>query len=58
VVETMNQVFIRDGSQPIISGIIMAGSAEFKTVVSEADFIDYRLKPLILGVIDTSYGGE
>ncbi len=35
----------------------MAGYADFKNRVSEANEFDFRLKPLILKVVDVAYGG-
>jgi peptide chain release factor subunit 1 len=36
----------------------MAGSADFKTVVSESDLFDMRLKATLVACYDVSYGGE
>lgn len=36
----------------------MAGSADFKTVISESDFFDKRLQEVVLAVYDVSYGQE
>ena len=36
----------------------MAGSADFKTVISESDMFDKRLQEVIIAVFDVSYGGE
>eukprot|EP00199_Chlamydomonas_sp_CCMP681_P001051 CAMPEP_0119108590 /NCGR_PEP_ID=MMETSP1180-20130426/15250_1 /TAXON_ID=3052 ORGANISM="Chlamydomonas cf sp, Strain CCMP681" /NCGR_SAMPLE_ID=MMETSP1180 /ASSEMBLY_ACC=CAM_ASM_000741 /LENGTH=442 /DNA_ID=CAMNT_0007094219 /DNA_START=35 /DNA_END=1363 /DNA_ORIENTATION=- len=41
-----------------VSGLIMAGSADFKTELSQSDLFDPRLQAAILGVVDVSYGGE
>lgn len=41
---------------PNVSGIIFAGSAEFKTELSE--LIDQRLLPIMKGVLDVAYGGK
>jgi peptide chain release factor subunit 1 len=41
-----------------VSGIIMAGSADFKTVLSNSDLFDRRLSSKILKIVDVSYGGE
>ncbi len=36
----------------------MAGNAGFKTELSETDMLDKRLLPMIIAVLDVSYGGE
>jgi peptide chain release factor subunit 1 len=41
-----------------VSGIIMAGSADFKTVLSGSELFDGRLAAKILKIVDVSYGGE
>jgi len=41
-----------------VSGLILAGSADFKTVLSETDMFDSRLKAKIIKIVDVSYGGE
>lgn len=41
-----------------VTGIIMAGSADFKTVLSNSDLFDGRLAAKILKIVDVSYGGE
>ncbi|KAJ1404892.1 Peptide chain release factor eRF1/aRF1, partial [Sesbania bispinosa] len=45
-------------SQPNVSGLILAGSADFKTELSQSDMFDPRLQAKILNVVDVSYGGE
>lgn len=40
------------------SGLVLAGSADFKTELSQSDMFDQRLQAAILGVVDVSYGGE
>ncbi|KAF9588359.1 hypothetical protein IFM89_008789 [Coptis chinensis] len=39
-------------------GLILAGSADFKTELSQSDMFDPRLQAIILNVVDVSYGGE
>lgn len=41
-----------------VSGLILAGSADFKTELSQSELFDQRLAVKILKVIDVSYGGE
>ncbi|CAA0809911.1 Eukaryotic peptide chain release factor subunit 1-3 [Striga hermonthica] len=45
-------------SQPNVAGLILAGSADFKTELSQSDMFDPRLQAKILNVVDVSYGGE
>lgn len=39
-------------------GLILAGSGEFKTELSQSDMFDSRLRTKIMKVLDISYGGE
>ena len=41
-----------------VSGLILAGSAEFKNVLYDSEVFDGRLKAKVLKVVDVSYGGE
>jgi peptide chain release factor subunit 1 len=43
---------------PNVAGLVLAGSADFKTQLSETDMLDKRLHPVIVAVVDVSYGGE
>ncbi|KAL2896816.1 Eukaryotic peptide chain release factor subunit 1-3 [Bienertia sinuspersici] len=53
------QLFINpETSQPNVSGLILAGSADFKTELSQSEMFDPRLQAKILKVVDVSYGGE
>eukprot|EP00245_Coleochaete_scutata_P009327 TRINITY_DN3046_c0_g1_i1.p1 TRINITY_DN3046_c0_g1~~TRINITY_DN3046_c0_g1_i1.p1 ORF type:complete len:438 (+),score=119.27 TRINITY_DN3046_c0_g1_i1:261-1574(+) len=45
-------------SQPNVAGLILAGSADFKTELSQSDMFDQRLQAKVLNVVDVSYGGE
>ncbi|XVF23169.1 hypothetical protein REPUB_Repub13aG0014200 [Reevesia pubescens] len=45
-------------NQPNVIGLILAGSAELKTDLSQSQLFDSRLKYKILKLIDISYGGE
>ena len=51
------QNFISD-SVPNVKGIVMAGSADFKTVVQNSGFWDKRFQGLVIGTYDVSYGFE
>ncbi|KAF5775171.1 putative 50S ribosomal protein L30e [Helianthus annuus] len=44
--------------RPIVSGLILAGSDDFKTELSKSKMFDPRLKARILNLVDVSYGGE
>ncbi|KAG0451259.1 hypothetical protein HPP92_026334 [Vanilla planifolia] len=57
--ELATQFFINPAtSQPNVSGLILAGSADFKTELSQSDMFDPRLQAKIINVVDVSYGGE
>ena len=43
---------------PNVCGLVLAGSAAFKNELSESDIFDKRLKPIIVKIVDVSYGGE
>mmetsp|Transcript_30252 Transcript_30252/g.71965 ORF Transcript_30252/g.71965 Transcript_30252/m.71965 type:complete len:459 (+) Transcript_30252:108-1484(+) len=57
VAEMCAQVFITN-DRVNVTGLVVAGSAEFKTVLIEAERFDQRLAAKILTVVDVSYGGE
>lgn len=57
VAELSTQLFLTN-DRPNVSGIILAGLAEFKNDLSESDLFDQRLKRIILSIVDVSYGGE
>lgn len=54
--ESVRMFIVND--KVIVSGLILAGSAEFKVVLSESDMFDGRLKAKIIKIVDVSYGGE
>ncbi|KAI0500052.1 hypothetical protein KFK09_018260 [Dendrobium nobile] len=57
--ELATQFFINPAtSQPNVAGLILAGSADFKTELSQSDMFDPRLQAKIINVVDVSYGGE
>ena len=41
-----------------VTGLVLAGSADFKTELSQSDMFDPRLAAKIIKVVDVSYGGE
>jgi len=57
VAELAVQFYITN-DKPNVSGLIVAGSADFKSELSASDMFDQRLKAIILKVVDVSYGGD
>ena len=57
VAEFAVQHYITDDKVNVV-GIVMAGSADFKTELSQSDMLDGRLQAKILKIVDVSYGGE
>jgi len=41
-----------------VTGLVLAGSADFKTELSQSDMFDQRLVAKVIKVVDVSYGGE
>jgi len=58
VAEGCVQHFIGTDSQPNVSGLILAGLADFKNDLCNSDMFDQRLKRIVIDVVDTSYGFE
>ncbi|KAF7813444.1 Eukaryotic peptide chain release factor subunit 1-3 [Senna tora] len=57
--ELATQFFINPATnQPNVAGLILAGSADFKTELSQSNMFDPRLQAKILKVVDVSSGGE
>jgi len=57
VAEVATQMFISN-DKVNIAGLILAGSADFKTELSQSDMFDPRLQGKIIKMVDISYGGE
>jgi peptide chain release factor subunit 1 len=57
VAESATAVFITN-DRPNVKGLILAGSAEFKNDLQKSDLFDIRLQPIVLKLVDISYGGE
>jgi peptide chain release factor subunit 1 len=57
VAEVAVQLYIVN-DRPNIAGLVMAGSADFKTELSQSDMFDPRLQAKIIKIVDVSYGGE
>ena len=57
VAETATQMFITN-DRPNVSGLVLAGSADFKNDLNRSDIFDPRLLNIVLAIVDVSYGGE
>jgi len=57
VAETAVKSFITD-EKINVTGLVLAGSAEFKKELGQSDLLDGRLSSKILAVVDVAYGGE
>lgn len=53
--EQTTQYFITN-DRPNVAGLVLAGSADFKTELGQSDMFDQRLKAIILLTVDVSYG--
>jgi len=49
--------FITD-DRPNVKGLVLAGSADFKTVLSQSEMFDKRLAAIIVTILDVSYGQD
>uniref|UniRef100_A0A0E0HDM0 eRF1/Pelota-like N-terminal domain-containing protein n=1 Tax=Oryza nivara TaxID=4536 RepID=A0A0E0HDM0_ORYNI len=57
--ELATQFFINSATnQPNIAGLILAGSADFKTELGKSEMFDPRLQAKVIKTLDVSYGGE
>ena len=57
VAEYATQHFITD-NKCNVTGLVLAGSADFKNELSQSDLFDFRLAPKVIQIVDVSYGGE
>jgi len=57
VAEMAVQFFITD-NKVNVAGIVLAGSADFKTELQQSDLFDQRLARAVIKTVDVSYGGE
>ncbi|XP_006903148.1 PREDICTED: eukaryotic peptide chain release factor subunit 1 [Elephantulus edwardii] len=48
----------KSGDKVNVAGLVLAGSADFKTELSQSDMFDQRLQSKVLKLVDISYGGE
>lgn len=58
VAELATQLFISNGERPNVQGLVLAGSADFKSELMRSDLFDPRLAKIVLKLVDVSYGGE
>jgi len=58
VAELATQLFVPDGQKPNVQGIVLAGSADFKSELMRSDLFDQRLAKIVIKMVDVSYGGE
>lgn len=58
VAEMATQLFVTDGQKPNVQGIVLAGSADFKSELMRSDLFDQRLHKIVLKMVDVSYGGD
>jgi peptide chain release factor subunit 1 len=58
VAEMATQLFVTDGQKPNVQGIVLAGSADFKSELMRSDLFDPRLQKIVIKMVDVSYGGE
>mmetsp|Transcript_23569 Transcript_23569/g.66108 ORF Transcript_23569/g.66108 Transcript_23569/m.66108 type:complete len:265 (-) Transcript_23569:14-808(-) len=57
VAELAVQMFIT-ADKPNVSGLVLAGSADFKSELQTSDMFDQRLARIVIKMVDVSYGGE
>jgi peptide chain release factor subunit 1 len=57
VAEVATQLFIKD-NMPNVTGLVLAGLADFKNDLNNSDMFDPRLKKVVIQVVDCSYGSE
>jgi len=58
VAELATQLFVPNGQRPNVQGLVLAGSADFKSELMRSDLFDQRLAKIVLKMVDVSYGGE
>lgn len=57
VSEKAKETFLKD-NLPLIKGLVLAGSADFKRELSESQFLEKNLKEIVMALVDVSYGGQ
>jgi len=58
VAEMATQLYVTDGQRPNVQGLVLCGSADFKSELMRSDLFDPRLAKIVLKLVDVSYGGE
>jgi len=58
VAEQATVHFIGEDNKPNVKGLVLAGSADFKTVLSQSELFDKRLVNVIVTILDVSYGQD
>ncbi|EGT47075.1 hypothetical protein CAEBREN_01745 [Caenorhabditis brenneri] len=57
VAENAVEMFIKN-DKVTVAGLILAGSADFKTELGQSDMFDQRLQAKMIKTVDIAYGGE
>src|SRR5271155_1993238 len=57
VAEIAVQMFVTN-DKINVAGLVIAGSADFKTDLYQSDMFDVRLQTKVIKVVDVNYGGE
>ncbi|KAF0989096.1 hypothetical protein HZS_861 [Henneguya salminicola] len=57
VAEIATQLYIVN-DKAVVTGLVLAGSADFKSELSQSDLFDPRLQTKLVKIVDVSYGGE
>jgi len=57
VAEIATKLFVPDGQKPCVQGVVLAGSADFKTQLRKSDLFDPRLGNIVIRMVDVSHGG-
>lgn len=57
VAELATQFFV-NVDRPSVTGLILAGLADFKNELAESEMFDLRLKQIVVKIVDVQYGGE
>lgn len=58
VAELAAKYFIGDDNMPSVTGLILAGSGDFKRQLATLPGLDHRLSSIVLDLIDLPYGGR
>ncbi len=58
VAETASSLFLGDAGEARVAGLVLAGSADLKTVLGQSGLFDRRLRDKIVKYVDVAYGGN